>query len=659
MRFLAILVGLGFLHAQALAQTSLIDSLKFQLSRISTHSSFVTDTTQARLLNKIAWEYCTPNADSALIYAEKSLQIAKKSNWKLGTAMALRTMGRARIIKGNYTTATDNLFESLRLAQELNNQIEVAYSYRYIGGAFAEMMMFDKATDNYIKARRLFEYYGMNKQVANCLDDLGSIFLYQKKFTDALSTFEQSLAINKSTGYRVGEGYSLCNLGAIYAELGDKEKAISSLRAAEKIFIEAKNNYFLALNNYHFSKFFKKQNQLISSNQYGEQAVNMAMASGPKYVVNLASKLVYENYKSLKKYEKALEFFEIFHQSQDFTQSQDIARKVTSLQYSYETEKLKKSNQSLSEEKDNEKLQKIVFAVFGALFFILAAMLLWSNKKLKRQKNQIETQKEEIGNQNTTILEVQRQLAKANRELRDFNHLLEDKVAERTAELLTANEELKHKNEQIQEALFRGQTIERKRVASELHDTLGGTLAAVKLNMESFETKHLNDDEKEIYESVLAMIRDACKEVRYISHNLIPEELEVHGLVIAITKLIHKLDAGKIYFTFRSEGITERLDKTIEFNLYNICLELVNNILKHSQATQAEIELIQHNNLLTMRVYDNGIGHSTNGKKGNVGIGLKNIQSRVETLQGKFSVSSVPEKGFETLIEVPLHVAVP
>lgn len=658
MRFLAILVALGFLHAQVLAQKSPIDTLKIQLRHLKTASTFVHDTTEASLLNKIAWEYCTPNADSALIYAEKSLQIAQKSKWKLGIAMALRTMGRARIIKGNYTMATDNLFESLRLAQELNNQIEVAYSYRYIGGAFAEMMMFDKAIENYIKARRIFEYYGMKKQVANCLDDLGSIFLYQKNFEDALRTFEQSLAINRTTGYRVGEGYSLCNLGAIYAELGDDEKAVNSLRAAEKIFLEAQNKYFLALNNYHFSKFYKKLNRLTTSNQYGEAAVNLAMTSGPKYVVNLASKLVYENYKTLKKYEKALEFYEIFHQTQDFTQSQDIARKVTSLQYSFETEKLKKSNQSLSAEKDKEKLQKIVFAVFGALFFILAAMLLWSNKKLKYQKDQIETQKEEIGNQNTTILEVQRQLAKANQELRDFNHLLEDKVAERTSELLAANEELKHKNEQIQEALFRGQTIERKRVASELHDTLGGTLATVKLNMESFETKHLTDDEKEIYESVLAMIRDACKEVRYISHNLIPEELEVHGLVIALSKLIQKLDAGKINFTFRSKGIIDRLDKTIEFNLYNICLELVNNILKHSKANHAQIELIQENNLLTLRVFDDGIGHASNGKIGEEGIGLKNIKSRVETLQGKFKVSSLPENGFESVIEVPLHVDV-
>ncbi|MFN8356538.1 MAG: sensor histidine kinase [Spirosomataceae bacterium] len=656
MRLLLLILVLGGLKSQA--QLVSTDSLKKQLALVPNKPTYSQDTTKARLLNQIAWEYCTPNADSAILLAQQSLQIAQNRKWKLGEAMALRTIGRAKIIKGNYTAATDHLFESLRIAQDLNNLIEVAYSYRYIGGAFAEMMMFDKAIENYNKALRLFELYGLKKQVANCLDDLGSIYLYQKNFEKALSTFERSLTINHNLGYHLGEGYSLCNMGAILGELGQDEEALKALRDAEKIFLESKNNYFLAINSYHFSKFYQKQKQLLNSNKYGEHAVNLAIASGPKYVVNLASKLVYENYKNLKKPEKALEYYEIYHESQDIIQSQDIARKVTSLQYSYETEKLKKSNTSLVEEKEKEKFQKIIFAVGGALLFLLAISMWWSNERLKRQKAQIELQKEEIGKQNTIILEVQRQLGKVNQDLRDLNQSLEDKVAERTAELLTANTELQRKNAEIQEALFKGQTLERKRVAAELHDTLGGTLAAVKLNMEYFDTKHLSDDEKEIYESVLAMIRDACLEVRYISHNLIPEELEIQGLIIALKKLMQKITTGKTSFSFHTEGITERLDKNIEFNLYTICLELINNILKHSQATQATISLVQKNGLITLKVYDNGVGIVKNGtgKKSTEGIGLKNIQSRVETLKGKYRFSSPNGKGLETLIEVPLQL---
>lgn len=219
--------------------------------------------------------------------------------------------------------------------------------------------------------------------------------------------------------------------------------------------------------------------------------------------------------------------------------------------------------------------------------------------------------------------------------------------------LKAKNAALIQKNREISEALLKGQTIERKRVASELHDSLGGLLSAVKLTMQTIHAEDLSPHEQPIYRNLIGMVNEAGQQVRSLSHNLLPDELEEKGLVNSLERLVTKLNyTQKTHFDLRISGLDERLDKNVEFNLYTICLELCNNILKHAEATEVQIELIKKNEALQLFVSDNGQGFSVEDTTN--GMGMKNLKARASALNAKLHIQSKPYEGTLVSMKMPL-----
>ncbi len=289
----------------------------------------------------------------------------------------------------------------------------------------------------------------------------------------------------------------------------------------------------------------------------------------------------------------------------------------------------------------------IIFLLYRLRIQALKARQTQLEREVLLRTSKISSQKEEITLQ-------QEQLTHMNEYLKLLSETLEDRVHDRTAELLKANEELRAKNEEIQQALVKGQTLERKRVAAELHDNLGGLLSAVKLNMEIMNAENLSEAERQLYENVLTMVTNACIEVRNISHNMLPEVLEKHGLTTALQRYAHSINnSQKIKLELDLFGLEDRLDKQIEASIYPICVELVNNILKHAQATSATLQIIHSQNEISIMAQDNGKGINTDEIKD--GMGLQNIQSRIEAMQGTYRFDSTPGQGTTISIEIPLR----
>ncbi|MFN8357952.1 MAG: 7TM diverse intracellular signaling domain-containing protein [Spirosomataceae bacterium] len=150
------------------------------------------------------------------------------------------------------------------------------------------------------------------------------------------------------------------------------------------------------------------------------------------------------------------------------------------------------------------------------------------------------------------------------------------------------NEALDKQNAELQAALLQGQTIERKRVAADLHDNLGATMSSLLWTLDAIDTPKIQPNERQIYQSLKQMVANAYNEVRLLSHNLLPEEFEKQGLVPTLQGFVRKISKNStIRFDLAIAEDFGRVDNKIEFELYSICLELVNNIIKHSKATQA------------------------------------------------------------------------
>ena len=208
------------------------------------------------------------------------------------------------------------------------------------------------------------------------------------------------------------------------------------------------------------------------------------------------------------------------------------------------------------------------------------------------------------------------------------------------------------KNAELQTALLKGQTIERQRVALDLHDNLGSTLSALWLSVDTIDKSKMNDEEKEIHQNLRENLEKAYNDVRLLSHNLLPKEFEKQGLTTILLGFVRKMNKNStIKFDLKIDEDFGRVDNKIEFELYSICLELVNNIMKHSKASEAKIELSRSEKQIQLIVSDNGIGTFKNDSDGK---GMKNVKARVESLNGVWDLASKENEGTNSTINIPI-----
>lgn len=198
------------------------------------------------------------------------------------------------------------------------------------------------------------------------------------------------------------------------------------------------------------------------------------------------------------------------------------------------------------------------------------------------------------------------------------------------------------------EHLMEGQETERQRLARELHDGIGQSLAALKLQLQ-FEENNIPPSK-----SAVDRVDDLCKEVRSLSHQMMPLVLKQNGLEDAIQQLLKaSFRNTNIELDFVTNGIKNRLPDKVEVHLYRITQELISNILKHANASKVGVQLLLRKNTVVLIVEDNGNGFKGSSKSG--GIGISNIHSRVEAMSGTVKVQSTEGEGTYVHIAIPVN----
>lgn len=194
---------------------------------------------------------------------------------------------------------------------------------------------------------------------------------------------------------------------------------------------------------------------------------------------------------------------------------------------------------------------------------------------------------------------------------------------------------------------------ERRRIATDLHDSLGPLLSAVKLNISSINIHHPED--MEIISKTGIHLDEIIGSMRQISNNLIPHTLERKGLAEAIREFIaqvnHK-DTVKIQLFVMSEI---SVPKEKEIHIFRMIQEIVHNAIKHAHARTLQIGLSEEKGTLLLLSKDDGKGFDVDKEKANLnGLGLRSVESRVEILNGICTLESKPEQGTNYFIKIPL-----
>lgn len=322
------------------------------------------------------------------------------------------------------------------------------------------------------------------------------------------------------------------------------------------------------------------------------------------YFNNVLNNTLYETYKGLKQPAKAFIYLERVKKYEEVSETRKLNQNLAEWQVKYEDEKQKTKiktleNENLKRANERDEWVRNTLLVSLLIGLGLTGYVFWNNKQLK-----------------------------------------------------TKNEELKAKNDEISGAMFKGQTIERKRVASELHDNLNTKIVALKWRFEAIDTTKYSEKDQKILADFVKVLDDIYMDVRLISHNLLPAELETQGLVVALQKLLNSISNKHISFHFLTEGVSRRLEPQLEHELYNIALELINNILKHAQATHAWVSLTQQDDRISLTVSDNGKGIDLNQPAN--GVGLRNVHARVDNLNGRLQITKQNTHGTNVQIDVTL-----
>jgi len=188
-------------------------------------------------------------------------------------------------------------------------------------------------------------------------------------------------------------------------------------------------------------------------------------------------------------------------------------------------------------------------------------------------------------------------------------------------------------------ATIDGQEIERKKIAGVLHDNISAQLSSAGLHLSAF-SAITKTDSQEIAKT-RAILKEAHDKVRDLSHELLPVLLSKFGLLYALQDLCEKNSNSLLEFDYSSNIDThKRFNEDFEMKIYFIITELLNNVLKHSEATKAGLRINEKNNQLEITVNDNGKGCNTAKLKTNEGFGLTQIRARILNMNGTFNMAS-------------------
>ncbi|MBT8191117.1 MAG: sensor histidine kinase, partial [Bacteroidia bacterium] len=204
------------------------------------------------------------------------------------------------------------------------------------------------------------------------------------------------------------------------------------------------------------------------------------------------------------------------------------------------------------------------------------------------------------------------------------------------------------------QSMIEGQELERERIAKDLHDSLGGLLSTIKLQIDNIKSKSNGKlDEKEV-ETTTHLLDAAVGEVRTISQNLQPGALSRLGLIPAIQDLVNRYD-GKYgpEIDLQHFDIPIKMNQNLALGIYRVVQEILTNAIKHARASEILVQLNRKGEEIIIHIEDDGVGFDQ--KKRYQGMGLENIRSRVNYLKGNMEIDSRVKEGTSFIIHIPLR----
>ena len=597
------------------------------------------------ITNLISSELRSTNADSAIALAEHTLLLSVKEKYVFGEGSSYICKGLACGVKAQYELAFENAQKAMEIAAKLNNDSLRAYAFLVITSCNFNKGSNDVAIANALEAIKLFEKRNDLPGILRTKNLMSQVYQVKNDLQKAESILKETLLLFpqiKEAKIKINTLHTLAN---VYGMEGKYSEALAldsqgiQLCDAEKAdFLKSSlfdnmANCFMYSNRFgEAKKYFelciqidssfgnKKQmsdtylnlgNLMMMQKRYGEaeqylaHSVALADSSGYKQGKYGAWLLLSDLFKANGESDRALAALKKAYAVKDSIINETTEGKIVELETVYQSEK--KEQQLKLQKAELTKKNYLVWGLIAGLALLLLSGITFYRKR--QLQNKMAMQAEVMNQQNIA-----------------------------TRAVITAEEN------------------ERKRIAADLHDGVGQIMSAAKMNLSAFESElpFKDDSQKQAFEKIISLVDESCKEIRSVSHQMMPNALLKSGLGSAIREFIDKLDSRVLKVNLHTEGLNERLDSNVETVLYRVIQECVNNVIKHSGANTLDISLIKDSDGIAATIEDNGKGFHLSDKEKIEGIGLKNIKSRVQFLKGTVDFDSAPDRGTLVAIHVPL-----
>ncbi len=208
-------------------------------------------------------------------------------------------------------------------------------------------------------------------------------------------------------------------------------------------------------------------------------------------------------------------------------------------------------------------------------------------------------------------------------------------------------------SKRILTAIIHTEERSRSHFSKDLHDGLGPLLSSAKMSLSALEHAKSAKDKEEIVRNTTSVIDEAIRSLREISNNLSPHILSDFGLSRAVATFIRNgKSSHSIKIAFESNLLERRYDSDVEVVLYRVICELINNSIKHSKCTDIHLALHDTDEFLTLEYSDNGRGFNPEAVI-DCGMGLSNISSRINSINGQINISSEVGVGVSVAAQVP------
>ncbi|GAB3838300.1 tetratricopeptide repeat-containing sensor histidine kinase [Hymenobacter jeollabukensis] len=588
------------------------------------------DSARLRLLLADGEALRRTSPDRALQRAQAAVRLARQQHLLAPEITARLLQGRLYNALGQHSEAAAQLHAAQRLAQTSRDTLSLATAYLLLGTTYKNLQQYAPSLQYAQQARR---YYARavrqgrpeaRRGVAVSYNNSGTVYLEQQQYLLAMADFQQALRQGRALGDSGVVVLALYNLGAI--ALQTKQAA-----AAERYYRQT-----LAIDQQQGNPQGQAESWLnlgdarlqLKRHRDAEQAYGAALRLARQVEARPLIRVIYDGFASLYeatgRYQDALRWRTRFQNLNDSLYQAEAAEQVTEMRTKYETEQKDAQNRLLRQQK-------------------------------QLQQAQLRTQQQVIRRRNTQLLTglaLAGLLAAVGWLLYTRNRLRQQVAFAQERQLL---------ERQRAAAVLEAEENERRRIGSDLHDSVGQLLTAAKLNLHALgqQLGPRLDGQQVLLDNAVATVDESFREVRGISHNLMPTALLRRGLAAAVRDFLDKLPSDNgLRVEVQAYGLDDiRLLPTVESVLFRVIQELMQNIIKHAQATDVTLQLVRGADDLTVTVEDNGRGFDPGALASDEGIGLRNVVTRMAYLGGQAHFDAVPGRGTTVTLEVPLQVA--